>query len=104
MLTNSWNLAQVRGVLGLFPYSKASFMRLILPTLVTTVVVLFCRMMFRNVAPAGWASVHRMFVAYAVFLGISLFLPVWARTIVLIGRAVWSKMKGILPVTNVGEE
>lgn len=103
ILTNCWNLAQVRRVLGLFPYTKASFVRLILPTLGTIVTVLFCRMMFRTVAPMWVGICASLFIAYAVFLGIS-FLAGFGEDDLLIGRAVWSKMKGMLPLIKVGEE
>jgi O-antigen/teichoic acid export membrane protein len=103
ILTNSWNLVQVRRVLGLFPYSKASFLRLLLPTLGATVAVLSSQMLFRNVAPVWVGMGASLFVSYAVFIAIS-FLSGLDDDDLLIGRAVWSKVKGMLPVAGIGEE
>ncbi len=103
ILTNSWNLAQVRRVWGLFPYSKASFLRLLLPTLGATVAVLSSQMLFRNVATVWVGMGASLFVSYAVFIGIS-FLSGLDDDDLLIGRAVWSKVKGMLPVAGIGEE
>ena len=102
VLTNSWNLAQVHRVLGLFPYSRASFLRLVLPTLGTAAVVLFCKTLFRIMVPLWVGIVVCLVVAYVVFLGIALFSGVGPDDR-LIGRAVWSKVKGILPTAGVGE-
>jgi len=103
ILTNSWNLAQVRGILGLFPYSRESFLRLILPTLGTTVAVLSCRIVFLKFGPVWVGISASMFVSYAAFLGIS-FLSGLGEDDLLIGRAVWSKIRGMLPVAGIGEE
>jgi len=102
VLTNSWNLAQVNRLLGFLPYSRKSFLQLVLPTLVSTAVVLFCQGMLRSVVPVWISILVSLVAAYAAFLGIALFSGVSADDR-LIGRAVWSRVKGILPLAGVGE-
>ncbi len=51
----------------------------------------------------NWISIiMSLVVAYSVFLGITLVLGVGADDR-LIGRAVWSKVKGILPTAGIGK-
>jgi hypothetical protein len=53
-------------------------------------------------APVWVGIVVCLVVAYAVFLGIARFSGMGADDR-LIGRAVWSKVKGVLPTAGVGE-
>ena len=98
--TNLWNLVQVRQRLRFVPYNRSS-LRLLAPTIVSAVVVLWSKAIFHNALPA-LAS-----VAVGLLLGYASFAAVWAGSgfdadDLLIGRAVWAKVKGSLPTIDVG--
>ncbi len=100
ILTNIWNLAQLQRVLGFLPYNRRSLW-LLVPTGACAVVVLFSKAMLHNVS-GNWAGiVVGLVLAYAVFLGVSLGSGFDADDR-LIGRAVWAKIKGFLPMIDVG--
>ena len=95
VFTNICYVVQVRKVLGFFPHGRHS-LRLILPTLVSAAVVLCLHLLFHGVRPSWLAIVMGLTLGYVTFLGVSLLSGIDADDR-LIGRAVWSKMKGILP-------
>jgi O-antigen/teichoic acid export membrane protein len=100
VLTNTWNLVQVRRLLGFLPYNR-SFLRLLLSTAISAIVVLFSEAMLRGAVPAWTSIAVGLLLAYAAFLGVSLARGLDADDR-LIGRAVWAKMKGYLPTIDVG--
>ena len=100
ILTNIWNLAQLRRVLGFLPYNRRS-LQLLLPTAACAIVVLFSKAMFHN-AIRNWPGIAvSLLLAYAVFLAVSLGSGFDADDR-LIGRAVWAKIKGFLPMIDIG--
>jgi O-antigen/teichoic acid export membrane protein len=100
VLTNLWNLAQLHRVFGFIPYNRRS-LRLLVPTAACAIVVLFSKAMFHNVGRAWAGIVVSLLLAYAAFITVSLGSGFDADDR-LIGRAVWAKIKGFLPMIDVG--
>lgn len=98
--TNTWNLVQVRQLLRFVPYNRRS-LRLLAPTIVSALVVVWSKARFHDAIPP-LAS-----VAVGVLLAYAAFLAVWAgrgfdADDQLILRAVWAKLKASLPTIDVG--
>ena len=100
ILINVWNLAQLHRVMGFLPYNRSS-LRVLLPTTACAILVLFSKAMFHNSGRNWPGIVVSLLLAYAAFLGVSLGSGFDADDR-LIGRAVWAKIKGFLPMIDVG--
>jgi len=100
VFTNILNLVLVHQLLRFFPYNRRS-LRLLAPTIVSTVVVVLCKEILHNVLAAMATVVVGLLLAYVAFA------VVWAGSSLdaddrVIGRAAWSKVKGFLPTIDVG--
>lgn len=97
--TNGWNLLQVRRVLGFVPYNRSSW-RLLVPTAASVLVVLFLKAALHSV-PSPIASVaFGLLAAYVAFLAVTALMG-FDENDRVVGRAVWSKLKGFLPSIDV---
>jgi len=98
--TNAWNLLEVRRALGLVPYNRNSW-RLLVPTAACVLVVLFLRAAFHNSLSAVFSVGLGLLLGYATFLAVAALMG-FDENDRLVGRAVWSKVKGFLPTIDVG--
>jgi O-antigen/teichoic acid export membrane protein len=99
ILTNAWNLAQVRAVLGFLPYNRRS-LRLVLPVTACALAVVCSKALFAGPRPA-WSLILILAMAYAVFFAVSLRSGL-DEDDRLIAGAAWAKIKDFLPAIDVG--
>lgn len=96
-ITNVWALASVRRRLGLFPYDR-TFLKLLLPSIVTAVVLLLLRSAGGEFAASWPMALLAVVTAYISFLSAFLIQGLGTEDLILI-RAAWNKV-----VLKFGEE
>ena len=100
ILTNTWNLLQVRAVLGFLPYNRRS-LRLALPATACALAVVCSKAVLAG-PRAHWTGLALiLLMAYAVFFAVSLRSGL-DEDDRLIAGAAWAKMNGFLPSIDVG--
>ena len=89
---NAWNLLEVRKALGISPYNR-SYLRLLLPTVVTLAVTLALRK-FSYLFHRDWLAIGvTLGLAYCIFSGVVL-MGVLDADDRLIATAIWSRIQG----------
>ena len=86
--------------MGLFPYNR-SYLRLAWPVAATWAALLLLQAGFATAGPEWVVIGAGLFLAYLAFIGVALAFGLDADY-QLIARAIWSRMKGLLPRLEVG--
>jgi O-antigen/teichoic acid export membrane protein len=94
-VSNVWYLTEVRRTLGLSPYSR-SYLRLLLPLSGCLMVLFVLKAKLGAFRPEWVVITAGLVLAYAAFIGLALEVGLDADD-QLIVRAVWSRVRGILP-------
>jgi O-antigen/teichoic acid export membrane protein len=98
-VTNSWYVVEIRRRLGLSPYNRG-YLRLIFPIAGTVLGAWFLRAEFGSTRPQWLVIGLALFLSYAVFSGLALLTGLDADDR-MIGRAVWSRVRSIIPRAEV---
>ena len=93
VVTNIWNLREVRHSLGLVPYNR-SYAKLLAPVTVTVGVLLLLHREFNAVRPEWLMVAVGLVLGYVAFVGIALAFGLDADD-QLIARAVRARMRGV---------
>lgn len=99
--TNIWCLLEVKKKMRLFPYNR-SYWILALPTVVTIAATVGLRIGLRTVGADIAVLVASTIVVYVLFVGTVLLVGLKAEDR-LIASAVWSRIRGSLPVFRASE-
>ncbi|HEY7098194.1 MAG TPA: oligosaccharide flippase family protein [Terriglobales bacterium] len=96
---NFWYLYEVRRRMGLSPYNR-SYVRLLAPVTASVIVLLMIRAVFSSPIHEWVVVGAALLLAYLVFFGTALLVGLDADDRV-IARAVWNRIRGVLPATEV---
>ena len=100
VLTNLWYLLEVRRKLGLVPYNR-TYLRLFVPLGGTLLGVWFLRIWLGAAHPQWLMIGLSLLAAYVVFTSLALLMGLDADDR-MIARAVWSRIRSVIPRTEVG--
>jgi O-antigen/teichoic acid export membrane protein len=99
-VTNIWYVIEVRRRLGLLPYNR-SYFRLLVPVAGSLLGLWLCRARFGAMHPQWLVIGSAALLAYVLFVGLALAVGLDADDR-MIARAVWSRVRSIIPRTEVG--